>query len=85
MSRDLGDSATTASAMASAKTLLAEISELVEELRKLKNACPPVLAEVEAYLEKGRVSVGIAGPVAKKQKADGAGMQENESVNNDGS
>ena len=73
MCHDIGDSVTAASAMSSAKTLLAEISGLVEETSKLKNACAPVSAEVEAYLEKGRVSMGIDGRAAKKQKADGEG------------
>ena len=73
MSYDVGDSATAANSMASAKMLLVEISGLVEELSKLKNACAPVSVEVEAFLEKGRTSMGVAGPAAKKQKADDVG------------
>ena len=75
MCQEVGDSVTATSAMSSAKALLAEISELVEELRKLKNVCAPVSAEVEAYLEKGRVTMGITGPAAKKHKADGTVVQ----------
>ena len=78
MSHDVGDSATTANSMASAKTLLVKISGLVEELSKLKNACAPVSVEVEAFLEKRCTSMGVAGPAAKNQKADDAGEEQNE-------
>ena len=74
MSHDVGDSATAANSMASPKSLLVEISGLVKELSKLKNAaCAQVSVEVKAFLEKGRTSIGVVGPAAKKQKADNLG------------
>lgn len=80
MCHEIGDKSTAASAMSSAKTLLAEITQLVDQMSKLKNASAPVSQEVEAYLEKGRVGMGLDGPAAKKQKADGEGGEGKETA-----
>ena len=82
MYQEVGDKSAVLDSMGKAKDLLADISELGEELCKLKNGRSEVSAEVDAYLKRGRIGMGITNMVTpKKQKTDATDTQQKESTN----
>ena len=85
LSQEIGDTAAVSESMGEARRLLAEISEIGDELRKLENGRAEVSAEVDAYLKMGRIGMDIADSTSeKKQKTNAEENQQEKDVDVNG-
>ena len=70
MCKDLDDEAGARNGMLAVEELMKDLAQLGDDLKCLRNGRPAVAAEVEAYLKKGRASMGINEAATKKQKTN---------------